>query len=148
MAIQQHILIAADTIAENPRAEVLLIRRKNPPFQGMWAFPGGFVEDDEDLSEAAARELEEETGVVVAPEQLWPVGTYGKPGRDPRGRTVSVVFAVLLEREITAVAADDAAEARWFALNALPPMAFDHGQIMQDYLRLRSRSPQSEQSVP
>jgi 8-oxo-dGTP diphosphatase len=109
--------------------QVLLIRRKNPPFQGVWAIPGGFVGMDESLEEAALRELEEETGVRdVYLEQLY---TFGDPGRDPRGRTVTVAyFALVPAPTIRPRAGDDAAEARWWPMYDLPPLAFDHADIL------------------
>lgn len=137
MAIEQNILVAADTIllAEN---QVLLIRRKNPPFQGMWAFPGGFVDDGEDLIDAAARELLEETCVELRVDQLSQIGAFGKPGRDPRFQTVSIVFWAEVAERPNAKAADDAAEIGWFPLTNLPEMAFDHGKILADFLKSRA----------
>ena len=136
MAFTQNIYVAADTIviAEN---QVLLIERKNEPFKGMWAFPGGFVDENEDLANAAARELEEETCVKVNPDSLIQVGAFGKPGRDPRFHTVSIVFCVELSERPQAQAADDAAKTGWFALDDLPEIAFDHGEILRDFLESR-----------
>ncbi len=110
------------------KARLLLIERKHEPFRGRWALPGGFVEIDEDLPDAAARELTEETGLKDVPlEQLH---TFGKPGRDPRGRTISVVyFGIAGNNWQRAEAADDAAQVQWFGIDNLPPMAFDHDQI-------------------
>jgi 8-oxo-dGTP diphosphatase len=110
--------------------KVLLIRRGQEPFKGRWAIPGGFVEMDESLEAAARRELQEETGVkdVTGLEQLH---TFGDPHRDPRGRTISVAYYVLLDSaRLTVQAADDAAEAGWFSMFALPPLAFDHDVIL------------------
>jgi 8-oxo-dGTP diphosphatase len=115
--------------------EVLLIRRGAPPFEGAWALPGGFVAENEPLELAALRELAEETGLdPVAP--LRQVGTYGDPGRDPRGWTVSVLFAVVLgEGQPADVAGgDDAAEAAWHPVGSLPPLAFDHALLVADAL--------------
>lgn len=129
-------LIFRDPAAAGP-PEVLLIRRKRPPFEGMWAIPGGFVEIDEDLEPAAHRELEEETGISGL--RLEQLRTYGRPGRDPRGRTISVVYAGTCPPETVAEGRDDAAEARWFKVEgegrALPPMAFDHAEIVKDGIR-------------
>jgi len=110
------------------KARLLLIERKHEPFQGRWALPGGFVEMDEDLPEAAARELAEETGLRnVRLEQL---RTFGKPGRDPRGRTITIVyFAIAGPGRPQVKAADDAAHVQWFDIDHLPPMAFDHDEI-------------------
>ncbi len=112
------------------KARLLLIQRKHEPFQGRWALPGGFVEMEEDLPQAAARELAEETGLKDVPlEQLH---TFGRPGRDPRGRTITVVyFGVAGQNPPQVKAADDAAQAQWFDTNDLPPMAFDHDEIVR-----------------
>jgi 8-oxo-dGTP diphosphatase len=110
--------------------EVLLVRRGNEPFRGRWAFPGGFVEADEPVIKGAERELMEETGVTgIALQQL---GAYGDPGRDPRGRTLSVVYWARLSEKPETSAGDDAAECGWFPLEDLPPMAFDHAKIAED----------------
>src|SRR3954469_21619213 len=108
---------------------VLLIRRKHDPFAGKWALPGGFIDMDETLEESARRELREETGVTAA--DLTQIGTFGDPGRDPRGRTISVAYLARVKaKDVRPVAADDAAEVGWFALDALPELAFDHAQIL------------------
>jgi 8-oxo-dGTP diphosphatase len=110
--------------------EVLLIERGEPPFKGKWALPGGFLDIDEELHDAAARELEEETGLTgIAMGQL---GAYGKVGRDPRGRTVSVVYMAVVRHKPPARAGDDAAKVGWFPLNNLPDLAFDHTEILRD----------------
>ena len=113
------------------RLEVLLIKRKRWPFEGMWAIPGGFVTPDESLEDAAKRELAEETGVHdVYLEQLY---TFGDPGRDPRTRVITVVYYALMRTERLRIpAADDAADAGWYSLFDLPPLAFDHRKIL-DY---------------
>jgi len=116
------------TRAAKPR--VLLIQRQSEPFAGSWALPGGFVDEDEPLEAAARRELEEETGVSLA--DLDQVYTFGNPGRDPRGWTVSVVYLARVEESaVRPRAADDAAEVRWFGLDELPPLAFDHALILK-----------------
>lgn len=109
--------------------QVLLIRRAIAPYEGQWALPGGFVDMDEDLEAAARRELEEETGVTgVFMEQLY---TFGRPGRDPRGRVVTVAyFALVGLSEHHASASSDAREAGWFSIDRLPPLAFDHAEII------------------
>lgn len=113
------------------KLHVLLVERKYDPFKGQWAFPGGFVEVGERLEQAALRELEEETGVSgVAIKQLH---TFGDPGRDPRGHTVSVVYYCLLEDDCPEIrAGDDASQAEWFDVAEVPQLAFDHQKIL-DY---------------
>lgn len=110
------------------RVEVLLIKRAREPFKGRWALPGGFVEKDESLEAAAARELQEETGLSRI--QLKQIGAFGDPGRDPRGHTVSVAFLGLLDDRRRVSAADDAADARWQSALRPPKLAFDHERIL------------------
>jgi len=110
------------------KPKLLLVQRKHEPYQGYWALPGGFVEIEEDLPEAAARELAEETGLKNVP--LDQLHTFGKPGRDPRGRTITVVYFGIAGKDWQQVrAADDAAEVQWFDIQSLPQMAFDHNEI-------------------
>lgn len=117
------------------RLELLLIRRKNPPFQGAWALPGGFLDKDETAETCAARELEEETGVEAGGLQL--IGVYSEPDRDPRGRTVTLAYSALVDRQsIRPEAHDDAAEVGWFAVDQLPALAFDHDRIIADALSM------------
>ncbi len=111
------------------RLEILLIRRGNPPFRGRWALPGGLVEEDEDLDVCARRELEEETGIVGL--ELEQFHTFGAPGRDPRGRYVTAAYLTLVRPDrLSPKAASDAAGVGWFAVDSLPPLAFDHGEII------------------
>lgn len=134
--------IAVFTVAgtlQDLRLQVLLIRRDLDPFAGSWALPGGFVREDEDLSDAARRELEEETGVRdVFLEQ---VATVGTPGRDPRGHTVTVVYVALVPADRHLLAASgDARAVNWFDVSHLPPLAFDHAALLEaalDHLRRR-----------
>ncbi len=117
------------TVRED-RLQVLLVQRKHPPYAGMWALPGGFVGMEESLEEAALRELAEETGVMQAYlEQLY---TYGDPGRDPRGRVITVAYFALIPAgtAIRTEGGDDAARADWFSVGHLPPLAFDHAEIV------------------
>ncbi|NOT16673.1 MAG: NUDIX hydrolase [Sulfuriferula sp.] len=109
---------------------ILLIRRRAQPFQGSWALPGGFVDMDECLEDCALRELAEETGITgVYLEQLY---TFGKPNRDPRERVISVAYyALAAYDQLAPVAGSDAAEVAWFALDDLPPLAFDHADVIQ-----------------
>lgn len=112
-------------------ASILLIQRGGEPFAGCWALPGGFLEEDETLETCAARELKEETGLEAGPLHLF--GTYSDPERDPRGRTVTVAYWTRLnEKSGRPAAGDDAADCRWFALNQLPKLAFDHDRIIAD----------------
>jgi 8-oxo-dGTP diphosphatase len=110
---------------------VLLIRRGNEPFKGKWALPGGFIEINELLQESCIRELREETGVGL--EEMRQFRVYDSIDRDPRGRTISVVFYAELESRCNAEGDDDADLAGWFSFSALPPMAFDHKQIILDF---------------
>ena len=118
--------------------KVLLVKRLIPPFVGQCAIPGGFVLEDEDLDEAALRELREETGVSdVYLEQLY---SFGKVDRDPRGRVVTVAYFALISADRMLTAGSDAAEAAWYAVDDLPPLAFDHSEIVEYALeRLRNK---------
>lgn len=115
---------------ESSKLKVLLIQRGHEPFQEYWALPGGFVEMQETLEQAALRELEEETGVTnVFIEQLY---TFGEPDRDPRGRVVSVAYFALVNlAEHPVRSASDAKNVQWFEIEDLPKLAFDHEQILQ-----------------
>lgn len=116
-------------IAPDGSRRVLLIKRGHAPFEGCWAFPGGFLEMDETLEQCARRELKEETG-LEAPEHLEELRSFSTVDRDPRGRTITVAFmAEMPLREVRG--ADDAAEACWFPLDQLPPLAFDHDEILR-----------------
>lgn len=118
--------------------KVLLVKRRIDPFIGQFAIPGGFVLKDEDLEQAASRELREETGVSdVYLEQLY---SFGKPDRDPRGRVVTVAYFALISADRKLNAGSDAAEAAWFPMDDLPPLAFDHATILNYALeRLRNK---------
>lgn len=142
MGLPPKVCVTGDIIVFTIRSQslqVLLIRRARPPFQGRWALPGGFIEEDETLERTALRELQEETGVTdVYLEQLY---SFGDPGRDPRGRTVSIAYFALVNAERVQVrAGDDAGDARWHAVNRLPPLAFDHRSMVDMALaRLRAK---------
>jgi 8-oxo-dGTP diphosphatase len=119
--------------------KVMLIERDLEPFVGTWAIPGGFVRNGETLEEAAARELREETGIAdVFLEQLY---TFGGPGRDPRGWVVSVAYYALVSPDKHLIqATTDARQARWFPVTAVPPLAFDHAEILKTALgRVRGK---------
>jgi 8-oxo-dGTP diphosphatase len=110
--------------------QILLILRKNPPYQGMWALPGGFMEIDESLEQTAIRELEEETGLKDI--KLTQFRTFSQVDRDPRTRVVTIVFYGNVEPGKSDVkGGDDAAEARWFPAGDLPPLGFDHKAIIK-----------------
>ena len=117
--------------------KVLLIKRLAPPFANMWAIPGSFVQIDESLEETAVRALADETGVEdVYTEQLY---TFGKPGRDPRTRVITVAYFALVPHDaIHHKAGRDASETGWFTILQLPPLAFDHAEII-DYAHTRLR---------
>lgn len=118
--------------------QVLLVKRGVPPFEGQYAIPGGFIRDDESPEHAALRELYEETGVRnVFLEQLY---TFGDPKRDPRGRVITIAYyALIASDQLSLVAGADAAEACWFPMSDLPPLAFDHRAIL-DYATERLRN--------
>ena len=124
-------------IAGDPPAAVLLIERANPPFAGDWALPGGFVEEGERVRDSAARELAEETAVSADALEL--LGVYDTPGRDPRGWTVSVVYLMRVAAPLGATGGDDARSARWFALDELPALAFDHAEVVADAVSCAAR---------
>jgi 8-oxo-dGTP diphosphatase len=127
-----HPAVSTDVVVftiEEQELKLLLVRRANDPYRGMWALPGGFLDIAEDLEDCALRELEEETGVRgVYLEQLY---TFGAPDRDPRERVISVAyFALVPLGKLAPRAASDAAEVGWFAFNRLPELAFDHDEII------------------
>jgi 8-oxo-dGTP diphosphatase len=113
------------------KAKLLLIKRGNEPFKGQWALPGGFIGIDEELEDAVVRELQEETGLVGV--QLEQMRAFGKCGRDPRGRQITIVFMGIAEKKQTkAKAGDDAAKAHWFDIKKLPKnLAFDHNEVIR-----------------
>lgn len=121
--------------------KVLLIRRGQPPYEGHWALPGGFVEYGEEVEDAAVREAKEETSLDVSLIGL--LGVYSAPDRDPRHHTVSVAFLAEPARPLRADearGASDAAAAEWFPLDELPDLAFDHDQILYDAIERLGRS--------
>ncbi|MBD2818505.1 NUDIX hydrolase [Streptomyces parvulus] len=122
----------ADVVVLTPDGDVLLIERDWPPYEGAWALPGGHVDPGESSREAAARELEEETGVRVSADDLREIGTWDQPGRDPRGRYSTDAYAVIVPAGTQITAGDDARTARWWPLNNLPGQpAFDHADILR-----------------
>lgn len=129
--------LTADVVVLDVSGEprVLLVRRGNEPYAGEWALPGGFVDEGERPEDAARRELAEETGLAFGG-RLVLVGVYGEPGRDPRGWTVSVSYLARVTGELDVRGGDDAAEARWFPVGALPRLAFDHDTIVAEALAM------------
>lgn len=128
---KQEISITTDAVIFSTLSNtdyVLLIQRKNNPFKDEWALPGGFLETDETFETGAKRELKEETGLEV--KTLKQIGVFGAIGRDPRGRTISIAFVGKLSSTPKVEAADDAKNAKWWPLNNLPNLAFDHSEII------------------
>ena len=119
--------LTVDAVIVDPGRGVVLVRRRNPPFAGCWALPGGFVDIGETCESACRREAAEETGLEVAVAGL--VGVFSAPERDPRGHTVSAVYLCRVVGGALA-AGDDAAEARWFADLAGVALAFDHAAVL------------------
>jgi 8-oxo-dGTP diphosphatase len=119
-----------DIVIYAPDRGLVLVERKNPP--PGWALPGGFVDYGETCEAAARREAKEETGLDVVLTGL--LGVYSDPARDPRGHTMSVVYTAQALDVSRLVAGDDAGKAAFYPLDALPPLAFDHGRIVQDFI--------------
>ena len=113
------------------RGRILLVRRGRAPFRDAWALPGGFVEPGETTEQAVVRELLEETGLTARVRAL--IGVYSRPGRDPRGPTVTIAYR-MVGREGTPTGGDDAAAATWVPLERAAPLAFDHAEILRDAL--------------
>ena len=121
-------------ITKEEQPKVLLIQRGADPYKGCWAFPGGFMNMDETTEQCAIRELEEETGLRVS--DVHQIGAYSKVDRDPRGRTITVAYLAIIDEPVAVCGQDDAANAEWFPLSALPELAFDHAEIMRDAVRI------------
>lgn len=117
---------------KNGRQQILLIQRGREPFAGVWALPGGFIEMEETLEQACIRELSEETGVRL--DSVKQFHTFDAVDRDPRHRTISVVFYAFLNEITKAEGSDDAINAAWFPVEKLPALAFDHQLIISKFL--------------
>lgn len=131
LADRAHYPISVDSVIfgyTEGKLQVALIKRKNDPFSGMWAIPGGFMEGNETVEETALRELKEETGIEnVYLEQFH---VFNKPGRDPRGPTITIaLFALIRSDECRLIASEDAAKAQWWPAYDIPSLAFDHSEI-------------------
>ena len=112
---------------------VLLIERANDPFKGCWAFPGGFMDMEENAEDCAKRELMEETGMEVR--SLEYIGTFSEVNRDPRGRTITIAYYAVVEKS-DVIGADDASRAKWFPIDSIPSLAFDHEEILRTALKV------------
>jgi 8-oxo-dGTP diphosphatase len=121
----------ADVVVTTTDGYVLLIERGWDPHKGAWALPGGHVDPGETSRAAAARELAEEAGVYAAPQDLQQIGVFDTPDRDPRGRYVSVAYLLEVLPGTEIQAGDDATHAEWWPLSDLPPLAFDHADIIR-----------------
>jgi 8-oxo-dGTP diphosphatase len=143
MPIRQNILIAVDAVVfgyMNADLNVLLVKRKGSTFHKEWALVGGFVLDDEPLTTAVKRELKEETGVQL--DYLEQLYTFGDTvDRDPRSRVISVAYFGLIDSsKIVPIGDTDAMDAKWYPINELPALAFDHSEILNTALnRLRAK---------
>ncbi len=125
--------VAVLRLEDEPK--ILLVQRKHLPFEGMWALPGGFMEIEETLEETARRELLEETHINAG--ELIRFDTYDKPGRDPRGRTITQVFMMIWKEKMgNPEAGSDAKTLAWYGLTELPELAFDHNRIVQDVVNM------------
>jgi 8-oxo-dGTP diphosphatase len=121
-------------ITKEDTPQVLLIQRGFEPFKGCWALPGGFMNMDETTEQCAIRELEEETGLKISDVQQ--IGAFSKIDRDPRGRTITVAYLAIVDAPLEVKGLDDAAKAQWFPLSTLPPLAFDHADILREAIAL------------
>ena len=121
-------------ITKEETPQVLLIQRGFEPFKGCWAIPGGFMNMDETTEQCAIRELEEETGLKIS--DVRQIGAFSKVDRDPRGRTITVAYLAIVDAPLEVKGLDDAAKAQWFPLSTLPPLAFDHADILREAIAL------------
>lgn len=129
--------VATDIILIHKQS-VLLVKRANEPYKGMWSLPGGFNEENETLEDTARRELKEETSLDIC--FLEQFKAFSDPKRDPRTRVITIVFYAILPDDFLlsgTQAGDDAAEAKWFLLSLLPPLAFDHKLVLDEFIKFK-----------
>jgi 8-oxo-dGTP diphosphatase len=126
------VTVDAIILDEQTRRKILLIKRKNNPYKSAWAFPGGFIEMDENLEDSVKREVLEETSLEGI--EFIQFRAFGNVGRDPRGRNIVVVFYGFCGEPENAKGGDDAAETHWFDIDNLPQLAFDHSEILKKFL--------------
>lgn len=142
MKYQPHIFVTVDIVVTRKyegEIQILLIQRKNEPFQNYWALPGGFVDKNEHIEAAAKRELLEETNIQLF--QVKQIGAFGDPNRDPRHHTLSVAYYGEVDALAEANAQDDAKSVQWFSLNELPALAFDHHDIVREAIEKYIKKP-------
>jgi len=142
MKYQPHIFVTVDIVVTRRyegEIQILLIQRKNEPFQNYWALPGGFVDKNEHIEAAAKRELLEETNIQLF--QVKQIGAFGDPNRDPRHHTLSVAYYGEVDALAEAKAQDDAKSVQWFSLNELPALAFDHNDIIREAIEKYIKKP-------
>lgn len=142
MKYQPHMFVTVDIVVTRKyegEIQILLIQRKNEPFQNYWALPGGFVDKNEHIEAAAKRELFEETNIQLF--QVKQIGAFGDPNRDPRHHTLSVAYYGEVDALAEAKAQDDAKSVQWFSLNELPALAFDHHDIVREAIEKYIKKP-------
>ena len=141
--MSQTICITADAVVFaklKDEKHVLLIQRKNQPFQGKWALPGGFVDAGESVKKSCQRELKEETGLNLYADQLEFCGFYDDINRDPRSRIIAFAYKAQLDVIVDVKGKDDALDAKWFDTKKLPPLAFDHFKILENALNTNHKT--------
>ncbi|WP_127846115.1 NUDIX domain-containing protein [Psychroflexus aestuariivivens] len=132
--MNQEIKVTADAVVfckNDEGTKILLIKRKNEPYKGSFAFPGGFVDNHELVINACQRELKEETGLSIDVNEFNFIDYYDQPDRDPRSRTITFAFAAVISEEKFVEGSDDAAEAEWIDLEKISNLAFDHKNILE-----------------
>lgn len=138
-----HPAVTADSVVfgfDGRTVKVLLIERGQEPCKGMWAFPGGFLQMDETAEECAVRELREETGLELEPHEVKQIGAFSAVHRDPRERVITIAYYALV-RQSEVHGDDDAARAQWWALEEMPPLAFDHDLILREAIQRLQQDP-------